>query len=70
MTPMGYGSRIEVRNGRSITLTRRAITGVVAGEDFPVVWARSEEEWEDALNGERPPEGVPWPAEDVQKVAG
>jgi hypothetical protein len=36
------------------------------GEDFPVVWASREDEWEAAASEGRPPEGVPWPAEDVR----
>lgn len=66
MTPWGYGSRVEIRNGRGQTLTRRALTGVMMGEDFPVVWACREDEWDVALRDGRPPEGVPWPAEDVR----
>lgn len=46
---------------------RRALSGVeVQGHDFPIVWICSEDEWERALAEGREPEGIPWPAEDVQ----
>lgn len=66
MNQWGYGAPVIVRNGRGAALNKRAITGIMPGEDFPVVWACREEEWEAALADGRPPEGVPWPAEDVQ----
>lgn len=47
---------------------RRAITGVVDGMDFPVVWVCRDEEWERAHEAGRDPEGVPWPAEDVEPI--
>lgn len=46
----------------------RAITGVVAGGDFAVVWACSEREWDAAEAEGREPDGIPWPAEDIQLV--
>jgi hypothetical protein len=45
---------------------RRAITGVVKGGDFAVVWICSEGEWNAAEAEGREPDGVPWPAEDVR----
>jgi hypothetical protein len=47
-------------------LNRRAISAVVAGHEFPVVWVCREEEWTAARDGGREPEGVPFPAEDVR----
>jgi hypothetical protein len=44
----------------------RALSGVVAGGDFAVVWACSEREWNAAQGECREPEGIPWPAEDVR----
>lgn len=35
------------------------------GDDFPVVWACRDEEWQLAAAEGRPPRGVPWPATDV-----
>jgi hypothetical protein len=46
-------------------LPRRALTPVVTGSDFLVVWVCREEEWLAATAEGREPEGVPWPAEDV-----
>lgn len=46
----------------------RALGETVAGGDFAVVWACSLAEWEAAEVEGREPEGIPWPAEDVQVV--
>jgi hypothetical protein len=46
----------------------RALTGVVAGGDFPVVWACSPREWNAASAEGRDPDGIPWPAGDVRLV--
>ena len=48
---------------------RRALTGVVDGHDFLVVWVCREEEWEAAHRDGRQPDGVPWPAEDVKAAS-
>ena len=47
-------------------LPRRAVTEVVDGADFPVVWICTEEEWNAARDEGRRPEAWPWPAEDVR----
>jgi hypothetical protein len=47
-------------------LERVAMTTVVDGDDFPVVWVCREEEWAAARAEVRDPEGIPWPAEDVR----
>jgi hypothetical protein len=60
------GNQVRVRDASGSLLERRAITGVEMGVDFEVVWVCREEEWELAGVEEREPEGVPWPAEDVQ----
>jgi hypothetical protein len=46
-------------------LTRVAVTNVVRGHRFPVVWVCAVEEWENANREQREPDSVPWPAEDV-----
>lgn len=48
------------------TNMRRAITPVVEGADFPVVWICSEAEWKAAESENREPEGIPFPFEDVR----
>lgn len=48
--------------------TARAISGVTAGGDFAVVWACSEREWDDAVEHDREPDGIPWPIEDVRRA--
>jgi hypothetical protein len=59
------GDHVEVIDAEGERLSRRALSGIVDGEDFPVVWVCREEEWTAAKREGREPEGVPWPAEDV-----
>lgn len=66
MNQFGHGDQLIVRNGRGRDIRCRAISGVMMGDDFPVVWACQEGEWEAAAVEDRPPEGAPWPAEDVR----
>jgi hypothetical protein len=60
------GSKVLARSAFDELLERRAVTAVQPGHDFPVVWVCSEEEWQRAAAEGREPEGLPWPAEDVQ----
>jgi hypothetical protein len=66
VTTPSKGARVQAKSADGKMLTRRALTGVVMGQDFPVVWICREEEWEAAEQEGREPEGVPWPAEDVE----
>jgi hypothetical protein len=59
------GNRVAARDAFGQENPRRAISGVSAGHDFPVVWICREDEWEAAQQEGREPDGVPWPAEDV-----
>lgn len=59
------GARVIARRADDQTVERRAMTGIVQGEDFAVVWICAESEWEAAQADGREPQGVPWPAEDV-----
>lgn len=59
------GDRIKIESATG-PITRRATTGIVPGQRFPVVWASREDEWEAAREEGREPEAVPWPAEDVR----
>ena len=56
----------EAADGRAREL--RALGGTVAGGDFAVVWACSSAEWDAAEAEGREPEGIPWPADDVQLI--
>jgi hypothetical protein len=47
-------------------LDKIATTGIVPGNRFPVVWVCRPEEWQAALQEDREPDAVPWPAEDVR----
>jgi hypothetical protein len=59
------GMRVTVRSADNRRLARRAVTGEVEGDDFPVIWVCREEEWEAAMAEDRPPIAIPWPVEDV-----
>lgn len=58
-------SPVNVRTADDQVLPRWALTGVVAGGFFPVVWVCRFEELEAARAEGREPESVPFPAEDV-----
>lgn len=59
------GVRVAVRSAFGDELIRRAISGVEAGSDFPVVWVCHEEEWAASVREGREADAVPWPAKDV-----
>jgi hypothetical protein len=63
------GSRVVAVNARGEHGERVALSGIVQGRDFPVVWICRPEEWDAAQAEGRNPEGVPWPAEDVSLLA-
>jgi len=65
---IGPGSRVDALDIAGKKLRRRAVSGVVQGHDFPVVWVAREDEWHAAQTEGRDPEAVPWPAEDVSPV--
>ena len=59
------GVAVEVVNALGQRQHRIALTGVIAGRDFPVVWVCRPDEWQAAQEANRDPEGMPYPAEDV-----
>lgn len=63
------GDLVVARSAFGERLDRRALTGRVDGKEFAVVWVCREDEWAAAQLEGREPEGVPWPAEDVELVA-
>jgi len=63
------GDRVMARNAYGEENERRALTPVIEGEDFAVVWVCTDDEWERARFEGRAPEGVPFPAEDVRALA-
>jgi hypothetical protein len=65
-TELAPGTPVHVRTAFDGELERVALTGVVMGSDFQVVWVCRPEEWVNADREHRTPEGVPWPAEDVR----
>lgn len=63
------GDRVLARDAFGKENERRAITPIVAGQDFPVVWICGEAEWTEASLEGREPVGIPFPAEDVRPLA-
>jgi hypothetical protein len=62
---INYGARVIVIDAVGKRHTRIALSGVMMGEDFPIVWACRDDEFEAAQRDGRAPAGVPWPAGDV-----
>ncbi len=63
------GTAVLARDVGGRMLRKRALTGVVAGSNFDVVWVCREEEWDAARREGREPDAVPWPADDVALAA-
>ncbi len=68
MSEIKRGEWIEAQAADGEPRELRALGGVVAGGDFAVVWACNPSEWEAAEAEGREPEGIPWPADDVQAL--
>jgi hypothetical protein len=63
------GDRVLIRTAVGDSLVRRALSEPMPGShDFLIVWVCREEEWREAHAEGREPTGVPWPAEDVQRL--
>lgn len=65
MSTITAGQRVVVRDAFGHVLNRVAVTDIVRGHDFPVVWIAHVDEWEASQAEHREPEAVPFPAEDV-----
>gem|GEM_PF-2165107 len=59
------GQLVTVRTADNRLLPRRAVTGVVEGHDFLVVWVCTDREWQRGSVGVAPALAIPWPAADV-----
>jgi len=64
------GNRVTVRTADKRQVARIAVTGIVEGGDFPVVWVCREQEWSASQREQRAPQGLPWPATDVRLEVG
>ena len=62
------GTPVLAKTAEGHELPRRAVTEIIEGEDFPVVWITTDDEWEAAEAQARRPEAWPWPAEDVKPL--
>ena len=61
------GMSVLARDFHGKELPRRAITGVMDGQDFPVVWVCRPDRWDPGLvDNPDPARSIPWPAEDVR----
>lgn len=65
MIEIREGQKVLARTSGDRLLLRRAASGIVQGDDFPVIWVCKEEEWADARRASRIPDAVPWPANAV-----
>jgi hypothetical protein len=59
------GDLVEVENALGQRHERVALTGVIEGHDFLVVWVAKSEEVTAAEEEGREPQGMPFPVEDV-----
>jgi hypothetical protein len=65
MATIEQGQTVMVRTADDRMLERHALSEVVMGDDFEIVWVCREEEWLAAQAEGREPSAVPWPAEAV-----
>lgn len=63
------GDVVAARNAFGEENERRAVTSVIPGQDFAVVWVCTEDEWRSAQQEGREPAGIPFPAEDVRPLS-
>jgi hypothetical protein len=68
MDELQVGDLVIVVDADGAKRRKRALSPVVQGGSFSVVWACREEEWQAALAEGREPVGIPWPAEDVSLI--
>lgn len=69
MRPIRPGAIVVAQTSDNKEVTLRAVTGVIDGDDFPVVWVCGEAEWQAATADRRDPQAVPWPADSVREVS-
>ena len=60
------GDKVTVRSADNRRFPRRALTGVMEGDNFQVVWVCREDQWTGTIPQVLVDKGVPWPVEDVQ----
>jgi hypothetical protein len=65
MDELEVGDIVTVVDAQGARRRKRALSPVIQGGSFMVVWACREEEWQAARAEGRDPVGIPWPAEDV-----
>jgi hypothetical protein len=65
MDELQVGDIVIVVDAHGTQRRKRALSRVMQGGSFMVVWACREEEWQAAQAEGRDPVGIPWPAEDV-----
>lgn len=63
------GDQVVAMSASDRLVERRAVSAVVDGNDFPVIWLCTEAEWRAAHSEKREPAAIPWPAEDVHPSA-
>lgn len=68
VTKISTGDRVVVQTADKREVRRIAVSTVVQGGDFPVVWVCSDDEWSAAQKEGRAPNAIPWPAVNVRVV--
>jgi hypothetical protein len=63
------GQRVSARTSANRLIAKRAVTPVVKGADFDIVWVCGEKEWEAAEREGRKANATPWPASAVQPLS-
>ena len=66
MPEIKFGDHVLAHTATGDVLLGVAVSGVVDGGDFPVVWIATEDDWRDAVRRGERPDASPWPADDVE----
>ena len=69
MSDIAIGSLLRVRTADGKIVEKRAVSEVIAGQDFPVVWVCWPEVWDPTNVEACKATAVPWPASAVEDVA-
>lgn len=63
------GASVEVVTALGERVRMKALSEVVRGKDFLIVYVCDESTWAERESADPEIEGIPWPAEDVEVLA-
>lgn len=63
------GDVVEATTAGGGLVRMRALGSPMQGQDFPVLWVCTEEEWERATTEGDDPDGLPWPVTAIGELA-